>query len=134
MAGQLDRLRDNAGEPSALGEGGDGRSEQERGKGLRFFGDCRGKFRAGRHCQHGKGERHDGLSRHDMTGKTLFAGSFCGWRLGLMMIAARHRIRLVGIGMHYHGLTVRIARRHDRCRQPVQGQADQHGEQHDQTA
>jgi len=69
-----------------------------------------------------------------MAGKTIIAGNFPGLGLGIVMTATGHRVHLAGIDMHNHGLVMRFACRHGERRLPVQGQAHQHGEQHDQPA
>ena len=48
------------------------------------------------------------------------------------MVAAGHHECLAGVADGGHILTIRLASRHGRGRQPLQRQTHQHGEQHDQ--
>lgn len=99
---------------------------------MRFFCDCRGEFQGNGHFRQRQNDWNERLCGYHMAGEALIAGSFARRCFRLVMIAIGHHCHPFGIHVHFHGCSVRVAGRHGDGGQPVQRQAHQHGEQHEQ--
>ena len=83
----------------------------------------------------GCGIRDECLSGAQVAGKAFVAVSLLGLRLAIVMMAAmRHVCHVTGNPMHFHLLLMCLTRRHHHRSQPLQGKADQYGNQRQQSA
>ena len=82
----------------------------------------------------GCGIRDECLGGTQVAGKAFVAGSLLGLRIAVvMMTAMRHVRHIAGNHMHFHLLLMCLTRRHRHRCQPLQGEANQYGEQRQQS-